>query len=57
MEARIGTLAVGTRIITLLSGREGRVVDTADDGVQVAFEVEVKVLHPEVVVRVVERVH
>ena len=62
MEARVGTLAVGTRFITLLTGREGEVRDQREGETVVQFgncawdQLHVG-LHPHVRVRVVERVH
>jgi hypothetical protein len=64
MEARVGTLAVGARFDTLLTGRRGVVranrvwVDSSTVDTVVEFVGGVlKGLHPDVVVRVVEAVH
>ncbi len=59
MPARVGTLAVGTRFITLLTGREGeiRAQREGETEVRLVGLGVPKVMHPDVVVRVTEGVH
>lgn len=62
MEARVGTLAVGTRIRTLLTGREGVVrahslLNVEESTVQFADRQTVTSIHSRVIVRVIEVVH
>lgn len=58
MKARVGTLAVGTRFVTCLTGRAGHVRAADAEGVDVTLEsgpvfVQWKTLHPSVIVEVV----
>lgn len=62
MKARVGTLAVGARFGTLLTGRQGVVRGVDADGVDVTLDdgpafMRWKTLHPDVVVETQEVVH
>lgn len=61
MKARVGDVPVGTRIVTLLTGRRGTVcahVAEVGDPVAISFEDgENKLVHPEVRVGVEEYTH
>lgn len=54
MVARVGTLAVGTRFVTTLTGRGGRVLNTFPLDTAVQFDDgTVRLLHSDVCVQVV----